>query len=49
MVKALDKQGSCFQYIAEKFPNLSAEKVKEEIFLVHKLGGLCLMSYFRQL
>ena len=32
-VKALDKQGICLQYIAEKFPNLNAEKVKEGIFL----------------
>ena len=32
-VKALDKQGACFKYIAEKFPKLSAEKVKEGIFV----------------
>ena len=32
-VKALDKQGICLQYIAEKFPNLNAEKVIEGIFV----------------
>ena len=30
-VKALNKEGSCFEYIQEKFPNLSAEKVKEGV------------------
>ena len=30
-VKALDKQGLCFKYISEKFPHLSAEKVKEGV------------------
>ena len=30
-VKALKKQGACFQYICKKFPNLSAEKVKQEL------------------
>ena len=29
-VKALDKQGACFKYIAEKFPKLSAKKSKRE-------------------
>ena len=32
-VKALDKQGLCFKYISEKFPHLSAEKVKEGVFI----------------
>ena len=31
-VKALDKQGACFLRIANKFPKLSSEKVKESIF-----------------
>ena len=31
-VKALNKQGACFQYIINKFPKLSSEKVKEGIF-----------------
>ena len=39
-VNALDKQGFCFKHITEKFPNLSAEKVKEEIFVGPQLGGL---------
>ena len=32
-VKALDKQGNCFECIAEKFLNLGAEQVKEGIFI----------------
>ena len=32
-VKALNKQGLCFKYISEKFPHLSAEKVKEGVFI----------------
>ena len=32
-VKALNKQDACFQYIANKFPKLSGEKVKEGIFV----------------
>ena len=32
-VKALNKQGACFQYIANKFSQLSGEKVKEGIFV----------------
>lgn len=31
-VKALDKNGECFQYIAQKFPGLSTEKLKAGIF-----------------
>ena len=31
--KALDKQEACFLYIANKFPKLSSEKVKQCIFL----------------
>ena len=32
-VKALNKDGVCFKYIQEKFPNLSAEKVREGVFV----------------
>ena len=32
-VKALNNQGACFLYIANKFPKLSSEKVKEVIFV----------------
>ena len=32
-VKALNKKGACFKYIQEKFPNLSAEKVREGVFV----------------
>jgi hypothetical protein len=31
-VKALDKSGSCFQYLGRKFAALSEAKVKEDIF-----------------
>lgn len=31
-VKALDKNGKCFQYLQSKFPNLSDAKIKEGIF-----------------
>ena len=32
-VKVLNKEGACFKYIQEKFSNLSAEKVKERVFV----------------
>ena len=32
-MKALEKQGTCFKYIAKKLPNLNAEKVKEGMFV----------------
>ena len=32
-VKALTKEGACFKYIQDKFPNLSAEKVKQGVFV----------------
>ena len=31
-VKALDEHGDCFNYIVQKFPGLSKEKTKTEIF-----------------
>ena len=31
--KALNKVGACFKYIQEKFPNLSADKVEEGVFV----------------
>ena len=31
-VKALDKHGNCFDYIVQKFPGLSMEKLKAGIF-----------------
>lgn len=31
-VKALDKEGDCFNYICRKFPKLSMEKLKSGIF-----------------
>ena len=32
LVKALDKEGACFDYICGKFPGLSSEKIKNGIF-----------------
>ena len=32
-VKALNKEGACFEYIQDKFPNLSAEKGKQGVFV----------------
>ena len=32
IVKALDKDGDCFQYICQSFPSLSNEKLKAGIF-----------------
>ena len=32
-VKALNKEGACFKYTQDKFPNLSAEKVKQGVFV----------------
>ena len=32
-VKALNNEGVCFKYIQEKFPHLSAEKIKESVFV----------------
>ena len=31
-VKALDKDGDCFNYIAKTFPGISMEKLKADIF-----------------
>ena len=31
-IKALEKDGDCFQYICNSFPNLSNEKLKARIF-----------------
>ena len=32
-LKALSKEGACFKYIQEKFTYMSAEKVKEDVFV----------------
>ena len=39
-VKALNKEDAWFKYIQEKFPNLSAEKVKEGVFVGPQIGKL---------
>ena len=38
-VKALDKHGSCFNYIVQKFPGLSIENLKAGIFDGHKFAN----------
>ena len=40
LVKALNKEDAWFKYIQEKFPNLSAEKVKEGVFVGPQIGKL---------
>ena len=35
-VKALNKEGTCFKYIQEQFPYMSAEKVKKNVFVGHQ-------------
>ena len=40
-VKALDKQGRCFEYICSKFPNISSEKLKAGIFDGPNTRALC--------
>jgi hypothetical protein len=32
-VKAMDRTGSSFKYMAEKFPRLSEAKIKKEVFM----------------
>ena len=32
-VKAVNREGACFKYIQEKFPYMSAEKVKNGVFV----------------
>ena len=39
-VKALPKDGQCFQYLCAKFPHLSAAKKKEGIFDFDREGCL---------
>ena len=39
-VKALNKESACFKYIQEKFPYLSAETVKEGVFVGSQIRKL---------
>ena len=45
-VKALDKYGDCFNYIAKIFPGLSMEKPKASIFDVLQIRELTLDQTF---
>ena len=46
-VRALDKQVACFLYIADKFPKLSGEKVKEGIFVGPQIRQLIIDEQFQ--
>ena len=45
-VKALNKEGACFKYIQEKFSYMSAEKVKEDVFVGPQIGKLAKDAQF---
>ena len=45
-VKALNKEGACFKYIQEKFPYISAEKVKEGGFVGPQIRKLTKNAQF---
>jgi hypothetical protein len=39
-VKAMDRTGSAFNYLAEKFPRLSEAKIKEGVFVGSQIRKL---------
>ena len=45
-VKALDKESSAFAYLAEKFPSLSQNKIKEGIFIAPQIRKIILDETF---
>ena len=47
-VKALDKNGSCFLYLAENMPQLSIEKIKARIFDGPQIRQLIIDTAFLQ-
>jgi hypothetical protein len=46
--QALNKEGTCFQYICSKFPRLSCEKLKAGIFVGPQIRKLMLNSEFEE-
>jgi hypothetical protein len=50
-VKAVDRTGSAFKYLAEKFPRLSEAKIKRGVFWVLRTTSssemICSTAYFR--
>lgn len=47
-VKALDKEGSAFKYLKDKFPRISEAKIKEGIFVGPQIRQLFRDANFRQ-
>lgn len=47
-VKALDKEGGCFEYIRKKFPTASSEKVTEGVFVGPQIRKLLLDDQFEK-
>jgi hypothetical protein len=39
-VKRLDRNGPAFSFLCEKFPRLSAEKIKAGVFIVNQIRQL---------
>jgi len=48
-VKAMDRTGSAFKYLAEKFPRLSEAKIKEGVFVVPQIRKLFRDDVFNNL
>ena len=46
-VRALNKEGACFIYIQEKISNISAEKVREDVFLGPQIRKLTKDAQFQ--
>ena len=45
-MKVLNKKGACFKSIQEKFPYMSAEKVKEDVFVESQIRKLTKNAQF---
>jgi hypothetical protein len=48
-VKAMDRTGSVFEYLAEKFPQRSEAKIKEGVFMVPQIRKLFRDDMFNKL
>jgi len=48
-VKAMDRTGSAFKYLAEKFPGLSEAKIKEGVFVGPQIRSLFRDDMFNNL
>ena len=45
-VEALNKEGACFEYIQQKFPYMSVEKVKKGVFVGPQIRKLIKNAQF---